>query len=301
MPTILDAIGNTPLVEIKKLNPNPKVKIYAKLEGFNPGGSMKDRVALAMVEDAEKAGDLTKEKTVIEVTNGNTGIGIAMVAAAKGYKTIIVSPDNINTDRRRVITGFGAQLILVKPGMWRQGAIDLVNKMVAKDPNLVVLDHFANKENCVIHYRTTAKEIIKQVGAKIDYFVSCIGTGGTISGISRQLRQTYPDIRVIGIQPRIWGSESAIETGAVQPVLGANMPCGDHAKALVDIIVEISEKEANEMARRILLEEGIFAGPSSGAAMAIAARYAQKIDGGVIVTIFPDRGERYLATEIFRS
>jgi cysteinyl-tRNA synthetase len=301
VPTILEAIGNTPLVEIKKLNPNPKTKIYAKLEGFNPGGSMKDRVALAMIEDAERTGALTKDKTIIEATNGNTGVGIAMVAAAKGYNAIIVSPENISDERHRVITGFGAKLIFVKPEMWRQGAINMINKMIAEDPKLLVLDQFANKENCVTHYRTTAKEIIRQVEGKIDYFISCIGTGGTISGIARQLKQTYPDVRVIGIQPRIWGSGSAIETGAAVPVLSANLPCGDHAKSLVDAIVDIDETEAKEMAQRILLEEGIFAGASAGAALAIARRYAEKIKEGVIVTIFPDRGEQYLTTEIFKA
>jgi Cysteine synthase len=261
MNTILETIGNTPLVEIKKLNPNPNVKILAKLEGFNPGGSMKDRVALAMIEDAERAGLLGKDKTIIEVTNGNTGIGIAMVAAAKGHKAIIVSPENSSKERCRAIADFGAKMILVKPEMWRQGAMNMVNKMVAEDPNLVVLDQFANKENCTAHYRTTGKEIIRQAGGPIDYFISCIGTGGTISGIARQLRQSYPEIKIVGIQPRIWGCGSAIETGATAPVLSGNLPCGDHAKALVDIILDVSENEAKEMARRINTEEGIWRAP----------------------------------------
>jgi len=301
MATILETIGNTPLVEIKKLNTNPNVKIYAKLEGFNPAGSMKDRVALAMIEDAEKRGVLTKDKTIIEATNGNTGIGIAMVAAAKGYKAIIVAPETISDERRRVITSFGAELILVKPEMWRQGAINMINEMVARDSKLVVLNQFASKENCVTHYRTTGKEIIDQVPGPIDYFISCIGTGGTISGIAQQLRQNYPDVRVIGIQPAIWGSGSSIETGTTVPILHDNLPCGDHAKALVDIIVEVGEKEAVDMARRITMEEGIFAGASAGAAMAVARKYAEKIGKGTIVTIFPDRGESHISTEMFKS
>ena len=301
MNTILSAIGNTPLVEIKKLNPNPEVKTFAKLEGFNPGGSMKDRVALAMIEDAEKTGRLTKDKTIIEITNGNTGVGIAMVAAAKGYKTIIVSPETASEERRRVIAGFGAKVILVKPEMWRQGAINMVNEMVAKDSGLVVLNQYINKENCQAHYRTTAKEIISQVPGPIDYFISCVGTGGTISGIARQLKERYPQVRVIGIQPRIWSSGSSIETNAPAPVLAANAPCADHSKVLVDAIVEIGEKEAGEMARRITMEEGIFAGISSGAAMLVAQNYARKAKSGTIVTIFPDRGEQYLSTEIFKT
>ena len=289
------------MVEIKKLNTNPAVKIYAKLEGFNPGGSMKDRVALAMIEDAEKTGVLTKGKTIIEATNGNTGIGIAMVAAAKGYKAIIVAPETITGQRKCVIEGFGAKVILVRPEMWRQGAINMVNDMVAKDPSLVVLDQTSNKENCTTHFRTTGKEIIKQVNGPIDYFISCVGTGGTISGIARQLRQTFPEVRVIGIQPKIWGIGTSLESGINPAVLKSNLPCGDHTKVLVDTIVEIGEDEAKEMARKITLEEGIFAGPSAGAALIVARNYAQKMNGGTIVTIFPDRGERYLSTEIFKA
>ncbi len=301
MTTILESIGNTPLVEIKKLNPNPNVKIFAKLEGLNPGGSMKDRIALAMIEDAERTGVLTGDKTIIEATNGNTGVGIAMVAAAKGYKSIIVAPETVNEDRRRVIGGFGAKLMLVKPQMWREGAIEMVNRMAEKDKNLVVLDQFANKENCAAHFRTTGKEIIKQANGPIDYFISCIGTGGTITGIAGQLSASYPEIRVVGIQPRIWGSGSATETGSAPVTLAPSLPCGDHAKSLVDIIVEATEEEATQMARRITAEEGIFAGASAGAALSVALRYAQKMERGTIVTIFPDRGERYLSTEIFKS
>ncbi len=301
MNNILEAIGNTPLVEIKKLNPNPNVKIYAKLEGFNPGGSMKDRVALALIEDAENCGVLTKGKTIIEATNGNTGIGIAMVAAVKGYKAIIVSPENANQERRRIIESFGAKMILVKPEMWRDGAINLINEMAAQDSDLVVLDQFAGKQNCAVHYNTTGKEIIKQIAVPIDYFVSCIGTGGAISGIARQLRQNYPQVRVIGIQPKIWGADSPIETGVFPPIMDSNLPCGDHSKVLVDIIVEIGQNDANNMAARIIREEGIFAGPGAGAAMLVAEKYAQKIEKGVIVTVFPDRGEHYLSTEMFRT
>jgi len=244
---------------------------------------------------------LVSGKTIIEATNGNTGIGIAMVAAAKGYKAIIVAPETITGERKRVIESFGAKLILVKSEMWRQGAINLVNDMVAKDPSLVVLDQVANKQNCATHFRTTGKEIIKQVNGPIDYFISCVGTGGTISGIARQLRHSNPEVRVIGIQPKIWGAASPLESGITPQVLKHNLPCARHEKVLVDTIVEIGEAEAKEMAARIAAEEGIFAGPSAGAALLVACHYARKIDKGTIVTIFPDRGERYLSTEIFKS
>jgi cysteine synthase len=301
MDNILDTIGRTPLVEIKKLNPNPAVKIFAKLEGFNPGGSMKDRVARALIEDAEISGALKKGKTIIEATNGNTGIGIAMVAAIKGYKTIIVSPENANQERKRIIESFGAQVIEVKPELWRQGALDLVEEMAAKDSSLVVLDKFSAKQNCAVHFNTTGKEIVKQISGQIDYFISCIGTGGAISGIARQLRQNWPQVRVIGIQPKIWGADSSIETGIFPPILNSNLPCGDHDKVMVDIIVEIGQADAFQMAERIIREEGIFAGASSGAAMFTAAEYAKKMEKGTIVTVFPDRGEHYLSTEMFRN
>jgi cysteine synthase len=296
MATILDKIGNSPLARIKKLNPNPGVKIYAKLEGFNPTGSIKDRVALALIESAEKAGALVKGKTIIEASGGNTGIGVAMVAAAKGYKAIIVAPETISGDRRRIIADFGAQLILVKPEMWRQGAIEMIGKMAAEDGNLVVLDKFSGQENCASYYRAAGKEIVGQVPEKIDYFIACVGTGSTISGIARQLRQTYPDIKIIGIQPHIWTNRPV-----VSPASMPNPPRDDQSKNLIDAIVEIDENEARDMARRLGSEEGISAGLGSGAAMAVARRYAQKNDGGTIVAIFPDRGESYLSTEIFKS
>jgi len=213
MTTIIDTIGNTPLVEISKINPNPKVKIYAKLEGFNPSGSMKDRVALAMIEDAQRTGILKPGKTIIETSNGNTGISLAMIAAAKGYPAIIVAPETIPDERKWVIKNFGAQLILVKPEMWRQGAMNLISEMAAKDNSLVILNQITNEQNCITHFRTTGKEILKQLDTPIDYFISCIGTGGTISGIARQLRQKYPQVRVIGIQPKIWGIGSSLESG----------------------------------------------------------------------------------------
>lgn len=296
METILDKIGNSPLAQIKKLNPSSGVKIYAKLEGFNPTGSIKDRVALALVESAEKAGALGKGKTMIEASSGNTGIGIAMVAAAKGYKAIIVAPETISNERRRIIENFGAQLILVKPEMWRQGAIEMVAKMAAEDGNLVVLDRFSSPENCAPYFHAAGKEIIGQVPAKIDYFIACVGTGSTISGIGRQLRQDYPDINIIGIQPRIWTMGGSGEAAASKP----NPPRDDQSKNLIDAIVEIDESEAKEMAHRLETEEGVSAGLGSGAAMAVARRYAEKIDKGTIVVIFPDRGERYLSTEIFK-
>lgn len=302
MSTILELIGNTPVAEIIKLNPNPYVKIFAKLEGFNPTGSVKDRIALAMIEFAEKSGALKKGKTIIEATSGNTGIGIAMVAAMKGYKAIIVMPESMSVERRKMIKAFGAKLTLVKSGMWRDGAMALVKGMVERDKNLVTLNQFDNEENCKSHYRTTGKEILRQVKGKIDYLIAGLGTGGTITGVAKRLREKYPQIRVIGIQPylgeKIEGLRS-IKQGKVPKILEPCLPCGEHGKSLIDIVLEIHEKDAYKTARDLAFKEGIFVGESAGAAMFCSLIYARRIKKGTIVTIFPDRGEKYLSTSLF--
>ena len=301
---ILKMIGNTPLVEIEKLNPNPKVKIYAKLEGCNPTGSIKDRIALAMIEHAEKTGALKKGKTIIEPTSGNTGIAVAMVAAMKGYKTIIVMPEHMSVERRKMIKAFGAELILVKPEEWRDAAIKKVKAMVEKDDNLVMLNQFENQENCNVHYRDTGREIMEQAKGEIDYFIAGVGTGGTITGIAKKLREKWPAARVIGIQPepgaKIEGLKS-IKDGYVPPILCPSLPCADHSKSLIDTIIDLRAEDAFLMARELARKEGLFVGASSGAAMFMAQTYAKKMEKGTIVTIFPDRGEKYLSTEMFEK
>jgi len=301
---ILETIGNTPLVEIEKISPNPKVKIYAKIEGANPTGSIKDRIALAMIEHAEKIGALKKGKTIIEATSGNTGIGIAMVAAIKRYRATIVMPESMSVERQKMIRAFGAQLILVKPEMWRDGAVAMIKEMAAKNKNLVMLNQFDNEQNCLAHYNSTGKEILKQIPEKIDYLIAGLGTGGTITGIARRLRQKYPNIRVVGIQPKpgekIEGLRS-VKSGTIPKILEPCLPCGDHRKSLIDIVIDISEKDAVKTARNLAAKEGIFAGQSSGAAMFAAAKYARKMEKGTVVTIFPDRGEKYLSTGIFNQ
>jgi len=302
MSTILDTIGNTPLVEIRKMNPNPGVKIFAKIEGCNPTGSIKDRISLAMVESAEKSGVLKPGKTIIEATSGNTGIGVAMVAAMKGYKAIIVMPESMSLERRKMIKAYGAELILVKPEMWRQGAMDLVKEMLAADGNLVTLDQFANQENCQAHYRTTGREILRQAKVKIDYLICGLGTGGTITGVARRLKEKNPKTVVVGVQPKLGEKIEGLmstKSGCVASILAPNMPCGKHSDSLIDIILEVSQSDAFESARNLALREGIFAGASSGAAMYMAGVYAEKIKRGTIVTLFPDRGEKYLSTSMF--
>jgi cysteine synthase B len=300
MKNILQFIGNTPMIQIE--TGNPKVKLYAKLEGFNPTGSIKDRIALAMIEKAERAGVLVKGKTIIEPTSGNTGIALAMIAAIKGYKIKIVMPESMSIERRKMIKAFGAELILVKPEEWRDAAIKMTKALVEKDKNLVMLNQFENQENCCAHYRTTGKEILEQVKGKIDYFVGGIGTGGTITGIGKRIKEKYPKAQVIGVQPVqgciIEGLKS-IKDGYVPPVLEPSLPCGDHSKSLIDAIVEVSDTDSFEATRELAKKSGVLVGASSGALFFAARSITKKMEKGTIVTIFPDRGEKYLSTPVF--
>jgi cysteine synthase B len=287
--SILDTIGKTPLVEIKKLNPNPKVNIFAKLEGFNPTGSIKDRIALAMVEKAEKEGILTKSKTIIEPTSGNTGISLAMLGAIKGYKVKIVMPESMKPMKRKMIRGFSAEIILVKEEDWRDNAIKFTKNLVKKNKNLVLLNQYENEVNVRVHYETTSKEILEQMGdKKIDYFIAGIGTGGTITGIGKRLKEKFPNIKIIGIQPKL-GSKieglKSIKKGYIPPILNLK---------IIDKIVEVEERDAIFWQKELAEKEGVFVGLSSGIAMFIARKIAKKIKKGNIITIFPDRGEKYL-------
>lgn len=289
MRNILDTIGNTPLVKIEKLNPNPKVNIFAKLEGFNPTGSVKDRIALYMIENAEKDGILTKGKTIIEPTSGNTGIGLAMIAAFRGYKLKIVMPETMSIERRQMIKALGAELILVKKEEWRDGAIKLTRDIVKKNKDFVMLNQYENLSNIKAHYEGTAKEIIDEVKGKIDIFVAGIGTGGTITGAGKRLKKNYPKIKIIGVLPKpganIQGLKS-IEEGYIPPILDLN---------IMDEKFIIEDEDAFLMTKKLAREEGIFVGPSSGAAMYVALKVAEKLKQGNVVVIFPDRGEKYLS------
>lgn len=289
--TVLDLIGNTPIVRIGKLNPNKNVNIFAKIEGYNPTGSIKDRIALAMIEDAEKRGILNKDKIIIEPTSGNTGISLAMISAIKGYKIKIVMPEFMSIERRKMLKAFGAELILVKKEEWRDGAIKITKSMVERDKNLVMLNQYENNENFLAHYRNTADEILQQL--KPDMFVAGIGTGGTITGVGRRLKEANPDVKIIGVEPlpesKIQGLKS-LKEGYVPPILDLS---------IVDEKIIIEDKDAFETARKLAREEGIFAGISSGAAMHVALKKAKEMDSGTILVIFPDRGEKYLSTNLF--
>jgi len=293
--TILDLIGNTPLVRINRLNPNPNVTIYAKLEGDNPGGSIKDRIARRMIEQAEAEGALTKGKTIIEATSGNTGIALAMIGNVKGYDVDIVMSEAVSTERRKTIRAYGANIILTDAEKGTDGAVMKVKELLEKYPDkYFCTDQFTNKYNKIAHYETTAGEIIEQTRGRVDYFVSAIGTSGTIMGVGKYLRECNPHIKIVCAHPvlghYIQGLKNMEE--AIVPAI--------YDPSKIDEEVMIETEDAFEMTRQLAKKEGIFAGMSSGAAMLASIEIAKKIDKGIIVTIFPDRGDRYLSTDLFK-
>lgn len=291
---ILATIGDTPMVRINRLNPNPKVNIYAKLEGFNPTGSIKDRIAVRMIEDAERKGTLHHGKTIIEPTSGNTGIGLAIAGIVKGYPVEIVMSEAVSVERRKILRSYGAKIILTPADEGTDGAIRLARKMVEADPEKYFMpDQFANAANYLTHYENTAIEIWQQCEGQIDYLVCAVGTSGTLMGVSRFLRAMNPGIKVVCAHPikghYIQGLKNMEE--AIVPQI--------YDPSLIDEQEMIESEEAIDMARQIIKSEGIFAGMSSGAAMIAALRTAQRIESGNIVVVFPDRAEKYLSTAMF--
>ncbi len=293
---ILETIGNTPLVKINKINPKPdKITILAKVEGFNPTGSIKDRIALKMIQQAEANGNLKPGMTIIEPTSGNTGIGLAMIAAVKGYKLIIVMSEAVSVERRKMIKAFGADVILTPAEEGTDGAIKLARRLVKENPDKYFMpDQFSNQYNKLAHYKTTGEEIWQQTGGNIDYFVSAIGTSGTIMGVGKALKEYNPTIKIVEAHPvkghYIQGLKNMDE--AIVPEI--------YDSSAIDISIMVETEAAYDFARRIINEEGIFVGMSSGAAMYAAYKIAEKIDKGTIVVIFPDRGEKYLSTNLFK-
>lgn len=292
--SILDTIGNTPLIEIKRLNPNPGVSIMAKLEYFNPGGSIKDRAALAMIEAGEKSGELTPDKTIIEATSGNTGIGLALVCAVKGYRLLLAMSEAASVERQKILKARGAEILLTPGHLGTDGAIEEVYRLVRENPDTYFMtDQYNNEANWMAHYKGTSEEIWEQTGGKINVLVATIGTSGTVMGMSRRLKELNPDIRIVGVEPylghKLQGLKNMKE--AYRPEI--------FNKSLLDEKVNIDDEEAFEMTRRLAREEGLFVGMSSGAAMAVACKEAAALQEGTIVTIFPDSGERYLSTTLF--
>lgn len=292
---ILEAIGHTPLVEIARMSPNEKVRIFAKMEGQNLGGSasVKDRTALYLINQAEISGELTKDRTILEATSGNTGIALAMIGQRKGYKVKIVMPENVSIERRQLLQLYGAEMILI-PGRVTD-AIECARSIAAKDGRYFVPDQFSNPANPLAHYETTGAEILKDMSEKIDIFVCGIGTGGTITGAGRRLKEHNPSTKVIGVEPPpndpIQGLRSLAE-GFVPPVLDLH---------LLDEKVIVPSREAGITANDLLQKEGIFAGLSSGAAVYMAIEAAKKMDHGNIVVLVPDAGWKYLSIVPFSN
>jgi cysteine synthase B len=293
--SILDLIGRTPMVEIHRLNPNPRVKIFAKLEGFNPTGSIKDRIALKMIEQAEREGALTPGKTILEPTSGNTGIALAMIAAVKGYSLMIVMSEAVSIERRKMIQAFGAEVTLTDAKLGTDGAILKARQMVREFSDKYFMpDQFSNHYNRLAHYETTAQEILAQTGGRLDYFVSTLGTSGTLMGVGLALKEKMANVKIVSAHPvrghYIQGLKNLEE--AIVPAIYSAQNIDRHSM--------IETEEAFELARQIARAEGIFVGMSSGAALFAARTIAQEIQSGVIATIFPDRGEKYLSTDLFR-
>lgn len=303
---ITRTVGNTPLVKLNRLTKGLKAQIYAKLEFFNPSGSVKDRIAIAMVDAAEKAGQLIAGKSVIvEPTSGNTGIALAMVGAARGYQVILVMPETMSQERRILMRAYGAQLILTPGSEGMKGAITKANLLVESNPQThIILQQFENEANPRIHRQTTAEEIWLDSAGEIDIFVGGVGTGGTITGVGEVLKRKKPSVKIIAVEPEASPVLSGGEKGShlIQGI-GAGFIPKVLNTAIYDEVIQISNQDAFKIARRLASEEGILAGISSGAAVVAALQLAAKSDnkGKIIVVLLPDFGERYLSTALYEN
>ncbi len=293
---VLECIGNTPLVRLETINCNPGVTVLAKLEGNNPGGSVKDRIAYYMIREAEAAGLIKKGDTILEATSGNTGIGLAMVGAAKGYKVKLVMPECVSLERRKVLEAFGAELVLSPGSEGTDGAIKRAHKMMSESRGEYFMpNQFDNPANIKAHYETTAPEILAQTNGKIDMFVAGMGTTGTLMGVSKRLKEFDERIKVVGVEPllghRVQGLKNMKES--IVPKI--------YNEASLDEKINVEDSDAFDTTRMLALREGLFVGMSSGAAVCGALRMAGKMGKGTIVVILPDRGDRYLSTALFTS
>ncbi|HSW01763.1 MAG TPA: PLP-dependent cysteine synthase family protein [Sedimentisphaerales bacterium] len=295
--SITCAIGNTPLVELCNLNSAPPgVRLLAKLEGANPGGSVKDRPAYYMIKKAEESGELTPGKTILEATSGNTGIAIAMIGAARGYRVKLCIPECVSQERQQILQALNAQVVLTPAREGTDGAIRKAHQFLASEPDTYYMpDQFTNEANVLAHYETTGPEILAQTEGRIDVFVAGMGTTGTLMGVKRFLLERKPQARVVGVEPRqghvIQGLKNMTE--AIVP--------GIYEPDLLDEKITVNDEEAFETTRRLAAREGIFVGMSSGAAMAGALHVARTMTHGTVVALLPDRGDRYLSTTLFRS
>ncbi len=292
--TIDQTIGNTPLVKMQRLNPNPSNTILLKLEGNNPAGSVKDRAAFHMITQAQSRGEIKPGDTLIEATSGNTGIALAMVAAIRGYKMILIMPENLSQERRDAMTAYGAELLIVTQEAGMEGARDLADKL-EQDGKGLQLNQFANDDNPGAHISSTANEIWKDTQGEVTHFVSAMGTTGTIMGVSTVLKKKNKDIQIIGVQP-----EDGSRIAGIRRWPKAYLPKIFDASR-VDTIMDVSQSNAEKTARNLATQEGIFAGISSGGAVTVALELSKKINNATIVVIVCDRGDRYLSTGIFNA
>ena len=301
---LTDLVGNTPLLELSNYNASNglKARVVAKLEYFNPAGSVKDRISLAMVEDAEAKGTLKSGATIIEPTSGNTGVGLAFVAAAKGYKLILTMPDTMSMERRNLLKALGAELVLTPGANGMKGAIAKAEELRAATPGSVILQQFENPANPAVHVRTTGQEIWRDTDGKVDIFVAGVGTGGTICGVARALKKHNPDVYIVAVEPE---SSPVLEGGVEGPHriqgIGANFIPAIYDASVVDEVLPVPDDEAIRGGRELASTEGLLAGISSGAAVYAARLLAQRPDfaNKKIVVLLPDTGERYLSTELF--
>ena len=294
--SVLELVGNTPLLRIRLFEAeHPRVEVYAKAEWFNPGGSVKDRAALAMIEDGERRGALLPGKTVIDSTSGNTGIAYAMVGAAKGYPVTLVMPSNVSDERKQLVTAFGAEIVYSDPLEGSDGAIRLVRQMVAADPGrYFYADQYSNPANPLAHYNGTGVEILEQTGGRVTHFVAGLGTSGTFVGTARRLKEHDPAIRAIAVMPEEFHGLEGLKhlPSSIVPAIWT--------PENADEIWESPTEPSYELARRLSRAEGVLVGHSSGAALWGVAKLAAQLDAGVIVTVFPDGGDRYLSTGLYR-
>lgn len=292
--TILDVIGNTPLVRINRLIKQNGVQVYGKIESINPGGSVKERISLSMIEAGEASGELTKEKIVLEATSGNTGIGLAMVCAAKGYRCVLVMPESASIERRKIMQAYGAEILLTPANRSTDGAIEKTYAMAREFPERYFLtDQFNNEANWQAHYRNTGPEIWQQTGGKVTHVVATLGTSGTVMGLSAWFKEYQPHVRIIAVEPHLGHKIQGLKN------MKESYKPGIFNKKVPDEVVPIDDEDAFNMARQLASHEGLLVGMSSGAAMAAALEYAKKLAEGLMVVILPDGGERYLSTPLF--